>query len=78
MFNRFTRGTVVANGSNPLTPEFWAAAARIIREPMRVHITTHIQHPTLTAGEHAVVAELRCSYPSLTTDWYHVPRAILH
>ena len=78
MFNRFTRGTAVVCKSGSLTPEFWAAAARVIQQPLRVHVTNRIEHPYLTDGEDAVVAELRKSYPALTTDWYHVPQAIQH
>ena len=78
MFNRFTRGTSVVHGTGPLTPEFWAAAAKIIQNPTQVHVVDRVEHPYLTDGEDAVVVALRKSYPSLKTDWFHVPRAVLH
>lgn len=77
MFNRFTRGTTIAN-NGALTPEFWADAARVIQTPARIFEVRREEPTLLTPGETAVVDELRTSYPSLTLGWYHVPRAIIH
>lgn len=76
VFPAYTRPTCV-NSHGRLTDAFWSLTKRIVESPERVRAVT-LEHPWLTEGEHAVLYALQDYYPSLNTDWYHVPQAIVH
>lgn len=71
VFPTYTRPTTLVRRRTQSDNEFWSEAARVIAG--RVHVEEH-EHPFITAEEHAVVSALREMYPTLETDWFHVPR----
>ena len=76
VFPSYTKATCV-HSHGRLTPAFWADAKRVIEHPHRPH-TVNLEQPYITDGEKTVLATLRESYPSLQSDWYYVPRAVIH
>lgn len=76
VFPEYTKGTCVESHGR-LTPAFWSEVKRVVENPTRPH-SVCLEHPYITDGENDVVHALRSSYPSLQTDWYYVPRAVVH
>lgn len=74
VFPHYTRpGSLTASGY--LGSVFWNSVKLLVEDPTRPHmVATAPDHPTLTDGERAVLAEIQRAFPMTETAWYHVPK----
>ena len=74
IFPHYTRPGVIPAGGY-LGNVFWKSVKFLTEDPTRPHmVAAGPDHPTLTSGGHAVLAEIQRAFPMTETAWYNVPK----
>ena len=74
VFPKYTR-PLCLNSHGYLKKSFWDRVQRVIENPQLPHEFA-AEQPYITDEENEVLRELRDSYPTIQTAWYHVPRVV--
>ncbi len=75
IFPHYTRPGILIGA--PSNAAFSSAIKLLTEDPVRPHmVSSHAapEHPRLTGGECAVLAEIQRSFPLTETAWYSVPK----